>query len=302
MRGSELVALVIAIIGVSIALSAVAAAIHFAVTVKPKTVTKYVLVTKVSTTTRTATKTVTATISRTVTSVVVSTFITPYTLTETTTRTVTVPLTVWRTVTRRATVTQRLCTETVTTTATVIPTVTRTVTVETPGIVRGVQLLVGNQYYSYVKWLLGIAKGYVYVMMFAMKYYPSYPWSEVNQLIHELCQDHKKGLDVRVLVDYTTYSEYPQTIRYLEECGVPVKVWRECGSTWRLHAKVIIVDGSIVVIGSHNWTYSALSHNIEVSIALNAPIIARMLTQYFDELWSSRCAFTPSASAFVAPP
>ncbi len=155
------------------------------------------------------------------------------------------------------------------------------------------KVLIGSSYPLEVLKLIERANKSVYVMMFAMKYYPGEPWSVVNKVIYALCSDAKKGLDVRVLVDYVTYKEYRPTIDFLKKCGVEVKVWKECGSIWKLHAKVVIVDGKYVVVGSHNWTYSAFSHNIEVSVEIESPSIASRLTNLFLGLWRSTCSFTP---------
>ncbi len=173
-------------------------------------------------------------------------------------------------------------------TATVSATPLRPLCIEKPPI----RLIVGHQYPEIVTKLIERANESVYVMMFAMKYYPM-ERNDVDKAIEALCTAAKRGVSVRVLVDYVTAEEYRSTITYLERCGVEVKVWRECGSLWKLHAKVVIVDGKYVVVGSHNWTYSAFNHNIEVSIEVESPSVAAKLVKLFNELWSSSCAYAP---------
>jgi len=204
------------------------------------------------------------------------------------------------TVTRVKTVTRSLTT---TTLSRIVTTVTRTITVMVrpraavsvppKSGARVLALLVESEYDSYVLKLIEHANRSVYVMMFVAKYYPHHPTSVVDRILYALCRDHRRGVDVKVLLDYTTYVEYRQTIEFLKSCGVPVKVWHECGYLWRLHAKVVIVDGKIVVLGSHNWTYSALAHNIEVSVAIYSPKYATELTKLFNSLWKSACSFSP---------
>ncbi len=189
----------------------------------------------------------------------------------------------------------RSFTSSVTSFVTVTSTVTKTVYRSTGlrSTSPSLSLLIAGSYESYVLKLLSSANSSVYVMMFVAKYYPGIHGNPANELLNALCRDAARGIDVRVLLDYTSYREYRSAIQYLEHCGVKVRVWRECGSLWKLHAKVVIVDGRYVVLGSHNWTYSALAHNIEVSVAIRSRAIASELTSLFQRLWSSSCSFTP---------
>ena len=41
------------------------------------------------------------------------------------------------------------------------------------------------------------------------------------------------------------------------------------------HTKLLIIDGEISVVGSTNWTYSALEKNHEVSVLIRSPEVAR---------------------------
>ena len=43
------------------------------------------------------------------------------------------------------------------------------------------------------------------------------------------------------------------------------------------HAKIVIIDGRTAVVGSHNWTGSALSRNREASLLIDdRPVIAEI--------------------------
>jgi len=246
------------------------------------------------------TRTVTVTTTVTRSSPLVCGVTSPVTTTVTvsSTRTLTIVKTVTSTTTRIEIVTRTLTPSAHTVRVTVTRTVTVTVFPKTlvatsRSGAKVLALLVESEYDSYVLNLVSHANRSVYVMMFVVKYYPHHPTSVVNRLLYALCQDRKRGIDVKVLLDYTSYEEYRQAIAFLKSCGVPVKVWHECGYLWRLHAKVVIVDGKIVVLGSHNWTYSALAHNIEVSVAIYSPKYASELTKLFNSLWSSSCSFSP---------
>ena len=53
------------------------------------------------------------------------------------------------------------------------------------------------------------------------------------------------------------------------------------------HAKLMIIDSGIVVVGSHNWTYSALAENNETSIVINSSDINSDETVYFQGIWDN---------------
>ena len=115
------------------------------------------------------------------------------------------------------------------------------------------------------------------------KYDPDDPDDPVNSLLALLCAKASKGLDVKVLVDDVTTKDYPWTIAYLKSCGVKVKVWK---SRANLHAKVVIVDEEHLLLGSHNWTESALRYNVEVSVYTRSPGAVREALNLFNKLWA----------------
>jgi len=53
------------------------------------------------------------------------------------------------------------------------------------------------------------------------------------------------------------------------------------------HTKVLIIDDQFALLGSINWTYSALSENNEVSVLIRSKEIAKELTGYFNNVKST---------------
>lgn len=50
------------------------------------------------------------------------------------------------------------------------------------------------------------------------------------------------------------------------------------------HAKVVVIDGRFLFVGSHNLTQSALRYNREVSVRIESPGLAAELLRYLREL------------------
>lgn len=207
-----------------------------------------------------------------------------------------------RGVTATVTVTE---TETVTTTATLMPTrssytatVTFTLTTVTTSIITVtstttitlkpkyvVEFLGDREYFDRVLELLDKAQKSVYIAMYILKYDPR-EWDDpVNILLYKLVKLHKKGVDVRIIVDDYTVDRYYETIRYLKENGVEVRL--DPRDDVRLHAKIVIVDGEWVIVGSHNWSESGLSYNYEAAILTNKQETVAEALRYFNNLWEN---------------
>ena len=102
-------------------------------------------------------------------------------------------------------------------------------------------------------------------------------------LLLKLVEAKNRGVDIKVVVDDVTLRSYPKTIQYLKANGIPVRLDPKGGVT--THAKIVIVDGEWIIIGSHNWTESALSNNNEYSVLIRSKSLAAKVEEYFDGLW-----------------
>ncbi len=147
---------------------------------------------------------------------------------------------------------------------------------------KDIELLEGNHYFPRVKQLLEKAESSIYVVMYEMRYYSQYPLSPSNQLIQELIKAGKRGVNVTVILDVSSYNEKntqrnKEVGKILSKNGIEVKYDSMDITT---HAKVVIVDERYCVVGSHNWSYYALTKNKEVSLLLDSPALAEEITKW----------------------
>jgi len=107
----------------------------------------------------------------------------------------------------------------------------------------------------------------------------SYP----DRILTHLGRAVKRGVNVKVILENTgkTSNELSaqnrKTKKLLEEQGVVVYLDSPKKTT---HTKLIVIDRRLVILGSHNWTQSALKYNNEISLLVESQELAREARDY----------------------
>ncbi len=146
---------------------------------------------------------------------------------------------------------------------------------------------------NYASWLLPhltTAERSIHVVMYRASYYAGFGDSESNRILDALIRANARGVDVRVILD--DCAPYPDNARdnleaalLLSLSGVDVRLDRPETTT---HAKLVIIDGRDVFVGSTNWNYYALERNNEASIALlEMPTVAGEFERLFVASWEA---------------
>jgi len=109
------------------------------------------------------------------------------------------------------------------------------------------------------------------------------------KLVDALRRAHNRGIKVRVLMDRDNKNDpYNSTIinsdarRFFRDAGVPC---RSDSSNRLLHSKYLIVDGELVVLGSHNWSAGSYFGFDDLTLAIASPDLAAQLGGRFDTQW-----------------
>ena len=137
-----------------------------------------------------------------------------------------------------------------------------------------------REYFSTLKNLIDSANSSVHILMYNVNYYPSYPDSPSNLLIHALGNASERGVGVKIITDETP-TEKP-VLGILRERGVDIKFDSKDVTT---HAKLIIIDSKIVIIGSTNWSYYSIDKNHEANVLINSESLAKEFEGYFGRIW-----------------
>jgi len=158
------------------------------------------------------------------------------------------------------------------------------------------ELLAGNEYADRVLGLLRNATKRIHVTMFVMSYQPKRSYAIENKYVEALIDRYKKGVDVKVVLDAgREWSKKRKSLtgpmskknakayNKLKKAGVPV-LYDSDKQT--MHGKTILID-DILVIGSTNWTYSALKKNAEFSMLLKYKKQVAEMSKHFNNLWKA---------------
>lgn len=144
-----------------------------------------------------------------------------------------------------------------------------------------VYVLTDGGYYQSIINDLQNANETIQVAMYSMIYDPDDSFDWANDLIRELVYADERGVNVSVIIEYRTYWDYMdnnlEAYNYLLAHNVNVQLDNETSTD---HLKLVIIDGKLVYIGSHNWSESALYYNHETSVKIVSEDIAETFKEY----------------------
>lgn len=131
------------------------------------------------------------------------------------------------------------------------------------------------------------ARKNIRIMMFRAQRKVGYGKQEGNIYIFWLKKKVSQGVKVRVLLDITRRPGMPFKENYiisrgLMDAGVDC---RELGKNRVCHAKVVVIDERIMVVGSHNWTTNSIKRNLEVSLMVKDNYVVRRMVENFDRIF-----------------
>ncbi len=137
-----------------------------------------------------------------------------------------------------------------------------------------------NGFFPVVHRALQNANRSIHIIAFELKYYARYPESKTNILVEDIIEARRRGVDVRIIVDQ--YSKENNAFGLLRDEGVDIVYDSESVTT---HAKTVIVDSRVVILGSTNFSYYGLEKNNEVDVFIDSGEIAVFYEAYFMEIW-----------------
>lgn len=141
----------------------------------------------------------------------------------------------------------------------------------------GNELLIGNEYIKKVIPLIDKAKHSIHICMFIWRWYEKDPFCDISLLNASFVNAVRRGVKVYSLTDSGSLVEK------LNGLGIKAKKFQ---SSDVLHTKAVIIDSEIAVIGSHNFSNSAMFSNVETSTINRNPEMSKKLENYIMSLYN----------------
>eukprot|EP00359_Climacostomum_virens_P008317 CAMPEP_0204905338 /NCGR_PEP_ID=MMETSP1397-20131031/5367_1 /ASSEMBLY_ACC=CAM_ASM_000891 /TAXON_ID=49980 /ORGANISM="Climacostomum Climacostomum virens, Strain Stock W-24" /LENGTH=286 /DNA_ID=CAMNT_0052074211 /DNA_START=1 /DNA_END=859 /DNA_ORIENTATION=+ len=111
-----------------------------------------------------------------------------------------------------------------------------------------------------------------------------------NNLRDALIRAHERGVTVKVIADDECMKQPGSDIYTLRAVGILCE--SDSNPAAHMHNKFLVVDNSLLVTGSFNWTVAAVDSNQENLIIIEDFELARQYKEEFERLWVQ---FTSSA-------
>jgi hypothetical protein len=106
-----------------------------------------------------------------------------------------------------------------------------------------------------------------------------------DRLSNLLIELWNSGVKIRIITEAKTANDDGSDIALLMRMGIPVKK-RDYGNSL-FHHKFAVLDGSLLINGSFNWTRSASSGNHENVVISNKKELVQPFAAQFEKLWNN---------------
>ena len=101
-------------------------------------------------------------------------------------------------------------------------------------------------------------------------------------IVEALVRARERGVDVRLIADKRTPCERNPGIDALAQAGTPIWIDRAVPIA---HAKTMVIDGALTLMGSYNWTRNAARNSEDLNLVASRAQAAAYAAQ-----WRSRLA------------
>ena len=99
-----------------------------------------------------------------------------------------------------------------------------------------------------------------------------------------LIEAHRRGVEVRVIIDASGASNEYTKFQFLRIAGIPLKIENWGG---KLHSKAASIDENILILGSMNWTSAGENINDENTLIISDSKLVQEYDSFFNEIWNS---------------
>lgn len=140
------------------------------------------------------------------------------------------------------------------------------------------EILLSSEFSKRLIELIEKAKNSIHIFMFDWRWYKDDFSCDVSLINQALVRAYRRGVEVKALLNYY------ELLETLAPLGIKAK---KANIKKLLHAKSIVIDNEIAIIGSHNLSNQAMRENVEISAVIYDIEICTRIKNYFDQIWRS---------------
>lgn len=140
------------------------------------------------------------------------------------------------------------------------------------------EVIIGSQFPKKVIPLIENAQKTIDIIVFDWRWYPQDPGASVQLFNQAIVRSVRRGVRVRAIVNNN------EIVNVLNSVGCDAK---KILTKRLVHCKIMIIDDSIVVTGSHNYTQSAFHMNLELSVILDNLDKVSDFSNFFENLFKN---------------
>ena len=140
-----------------------------------------------------------------------------------------------------------------------------------------IESISGREYPKRIIPLIEKAKNTIDVVVFDWRWYPQDPGAICQLFNQSILRAARRGVKIRVI------ANNDQIIDILKKEGCEAVRLK---TAKLVHCKLMIIDESIIITGSHNFTQSAFQMNLELSVIIDEGEPRENFNLFFNNLWS----------------
>ena len=106
-----------------------------------------------------------------------------------------------------------------------------------------------------------------------------------DSIAQAILEAHQRGVKIRCIGDDGNSKVKGSDVRLLASIGIPCKT--DNNLRFHMHNKMAIIDNSVVITGSFNWTSQAVNKNQDNILFIEDKNIASQYTDYYNKIWES---------------
>ena len=106
----------------------------------------------------------------------------------------------------------------------------------------------------------------------------------LDSIAEAILEAFQRGIKVRVIADDECAKNKGSNIKLIASQGIPCKT---DNAVYHMHHKFAVIDSSVVIMGSFNWTGQAVKYNQENIFFYEDKNIANQYAKEFEHLWTT---------------